>query len=139
MLLGQSAPQYGPVDLALIYPDLSSADLDALIGVQALLDGSKEGLREALIGLCNVSTIVNRNGKPEEIAASLYNTLLTLTHAGKTPLSEAASDDVFTLLNGPTAFDVTFYNCLKQTLNPSDLEYMQLEEADLVIFCPTGP
>ena len=136
LLTGKPAPDSGPIDLSLIFPTLEAADLLILKRVQDLLDGTKENLRAALIDLCNVSALINRNAKPAEIAASLYNTLLVLAHAGKTALSKTASNDVFTLLNGPTTFDVTFYNCLKQTLEPSDLEYLQLEESDLVHCLP---
>ena len=126
--------------LGLVYPELAEGDLAALASVQAKLDGSTDGIREALLELSKVEGIVHpTKDKPADRATALYKNLLILCHAGNSPLAAPTSDsrDIFAALNGPTTFDLTLYSSLKQAVDPLDFEFMQIEEADLVHALPS--
>ena len=126
--------------LGLIYPHLSEASLASLASVQTKLDGSKEGIRDALLELSKVEGLIDRSkDKAADIATALYKNLLILSHAGGSPLaaSNSAGGDIFSALNGPTTFDLTLYSSLKQTVDPLDLEFMQIEEVDIVHALPS--
>jgi hypothetical protein len=137
---GKVSSENMTVPLSLVYPTLDESDLAILASIQQRLDGAKEGIRDALLELSKVESLINRStDKPSDIARALYKNLLILCHVGQTALAPSATEtvNIFLTLNGPSRFDLTLYNSLKQCIDPLDLEFMQIEEVDLVGALPS--
>lgn len=134
------------LSIADLFPECSVDEIEVLQRACSCIDGTNPGLKSALFAISEVTSLFaqqSENDVENDVAnaRTLYETLITVAHVGKSGIlgnaPESKDVDFIAQLNKPRALDMNIYEAIKCVMVSSDFNQMHTTEEAFVARMPS--
>eukprot|EP00605_Chrysophyceae_sp_TOSAG23-4_P000418 GSChrysophyteH1.ASY1.ANO1.474.1 assembled CDS len=124
-----------------VYPKCTPDEIEILNRACSCIDGTNPGIKSALFAISEVTSLFAQQSENDVAnARTLYETLITIAHVGKSEFLgnalERKDADFVVQLSKPSALDMNIYEAIKCVMVSSDFNQMHTTEEAFVARMP---